>query len=207
MVRKEQFQEEVERVKARVKELKKGGVGDDEMAEALMREGFWPAAISKVMGVSGRIFAKYGRGGDFIRKIETMKKDERIPVLAKEIDDYAWWRAVCYDLGILSFYRISPLAGLDVGDQRDVKAASKKLSLLLQDMLEKGEKATVIQGEVEALRGENVTLKSEYATLKSTVDRWNAKAKELLPQLNMLKEKIADIIRKREAVNLNNTFT
>ena len=57
-------------------------------------------------------------------------------------------------LGILAFYRISPLVGLDVGDQRDVKAASKKLSLLLQDMLEKGERATVIQAEAEKVKAE-----------------------------------------------------
>jgi len=64
--------------KARVEELKKGGVGEDEMIGTLMKEGFWPAAISKALGVSGRIFARYGRGGDFIRKIEEMKRDSRI---------------------------------------------------------------------------------------------------------------------------------
>ena len=41
-----------------------------------------------------------------------------------------------------------------MGDQRDVKAASKKLSLLLQDMLEKGERATVIQAEAEKVKAE-----------------------------------------------------
>jgi hypothetical protein len=126
LVTKEQFEREVERAKARIAELRGQGLSNGETAAKLRSEGFWASVISKVLGVSGRFLGTgvrtYG-DVDFVAKIERLKRDPSVPIIAREISDYAWWRAVCYDLGITCFYKLSPMAGLTIEDQRNPQLA------------------------------------------------------------------------------------
>jgi len=174
--RKERFAAEVERTRIRAQRLREEGLSDDAIVKQLLEERFWPTAISKVMHVSGRDLQKLRGRGDtgFVSMIESIRRDPKVPIIAREIDDYAWWRRVCYNLGIQSFYRLSPLAGLTVEDQKNPELALTKLTKVQTDMFDLGEKAVEINRENERLRRE--------------LEEWRVFAKAILPRLDRLKE-------------------
>jgi len=176
-VSKEQIMRQARLVQARVEELRKEGLSDREIWEKLREEGYWSQAIIKVMRVSGRNLLTKSRpleDREFVAKIETMRRDPHVPILAREIDDYAWWRRVCYGLGIQSFYRLSPLAGLTPEDQKDADLALAKLSRLQAEMFEKAEQALKIEAELQSARKE--------------LEEWRMFARTVEPMLDQIIE-------------------
>ena len=109
---------------------------------------------------------------EFVRKIESMRRDPKLPVIAREIDDYAWWRRVCVDLGIMVFFKLSPLANLTVEERESAEAALNKLVSVFNDMFDKASRFV----EVEA---ENRRLKEELQQVKAELERWREYGREM----------------------------
>ena len=176
-----------EKIKARAEELRKAGLSDREIYDALKREGFKHTDILKHARISGKSLGRVEEGNpgpgsdptpteivdrEFVRKIETMRRDPKLPIIAREIDDYAWWRRVCVDLGIMVFFKLSPLANLTVEDREKAENALNKLLVVFNDMFSRASRVL----EVEA---ENRRLKEELQLVRAELERWREYGREM----------------------------
>jgi hypothetical protein len=174
------FGEMVERCRARVEELRSQGLSEEEIVKRLVMEGYKAPAISKVLRISGRLIPKRPRGDpEFVENIERVRRDPKIPIIAREIDDYAWWRRVCYNLGIEAFYRLSPLAGLTYEDQKDAERALQKLTRVQTDLFQAREEADLVKRENEQLRLELEEAKRELEAYREFAKGYMERLKKL----------------------------
>ena|GEM_PF-2614415 len=176
-----------DKIKARAEELRKAGLSDNEIFRILRSEGFKPQDIYRFARISGKSLGRVEEGNpspgynptptemvdrEFVRKIETVRRDPKLPVIAREIDDYAWWRRVCTDLGIMVFFKLSPLANLTVEDREKAENALNKLLGVFNDMFSRASRVL----EVEA---ENRRLKEELQQVKAELERWREYGREM----------------------------
>jgi len=179
------------------------------LAQLLRSKGVRASVITGLLGISGRQIPKGGEGMvgagnprhevdpqirdyDFVKRLETMRKDPKVPIIAREIDDYAWWRYILYNLGADCFLRVSPLAGLTIEDRQDPMRGYEKLSKVLVEMLDVAEKAQVIAKENEALKAELENMRRELERYKKELEfRDKVILPEFIEGVRQLREALA----------------
>ena len=131
MVTKKQFNEQFERAKAREKELKAEGLTEQDLAQALMDQGFWGPVVSKVTGISGRKLPKSRRrippDEEHEAKIRETAISARKPIVEKEIEDSAWFHNLLHDVGKHVYHSVTTHVQLGEEDLRDYENARKKV--------------------------------------------------------------------------------
>ena len=139
MVTKAQFNEQLERAKAREKELKAEGITEQNLAQALLDQGFWGPVVSKVTGISGRRLPKSRRripsDEEHEAKIREVPVSAKKPILEKEIENSAWFHNLIHDVGKHVYHSVTTHVRLDVEDLNDYEKARAKM-LKYYDTLE-----------------------------------------------------------------------
>jgi hypothetical protein len=108
------------------------------LADMLREKGIRnPVVISKVLRISGRLLSKTVRGTvdeNYVMRLRETSIQSSKPILAKEIQDYAWSHNLYHDMGkpfLLKFAKYTPFNDEDLGDS---ERAFRKVAKLIDDL-------------------------------------------------------------------------
>lgn len=132
----------------------------DKLMLELMEQGVTdPCALSKVLRVSGKhiksVMERLKGEGKVVfpssadRKtamaIREARKDASKPILAKEIEDAAWFHNLLHDLGNYTYHKLVKCVDWGPEEIADPKQAFNRLSAFLDDLMELKEDAARLQ--------------------------------------------------------------
>jgi hypothetical protein len=112
-----------------------------------------PVVISRVLRISGRSLSKTVRGAvneGYGMKLRETSIQPSKPILAKEIQDYAWSHNLYHDLGKYVYHRLVKYVSLDDEDLNDPQRAFMKITGVFRDLLRFAEDVK----QLEKLRAE-----------------------------------------------------
>jgi hypothetical protein len=112
-----------------------------------------PVVISKVLRISGRLLSKTVRSTvdeNYVMRLREASIQSSKPILAKEIQDYAWSHNLYHDVGKYVCLELAKYVSFDDKDLNNPERASTKIIGVFKDLLRFAEDAK----QLEKLRAE-----------------------------------------------------
>jgi hypothetical protein len=112
-----------------------------------------PVVISKVLRISGRLLSKTVRSTvdeNYVMRLRETSIQSSKPILAKEIQDYAWSHNLYHDVGKYVCLELAKYVQFDDEDLNDSQRAFMKITGVFRDLLRFAEDVK----QVEKLRAE-----------------------------------------------------
>lgn len=108
------------------------------------------------------------------------------PILAKEVEDAAWFHNLCHDLGNFVYHKLAKYVEWEPEDLKDPEKAFKKLADIFNGMLELRENAKLL----EDLRAERDMFEACFYAAMDTVNRLTSSLKSCEGVLELYQQTI-----------------